>query len=984
MRRFLELIEQKENVVFTFGRFNPPTTGHEKLIQKVASVAGSNPFRIYPSYSQNQKKDPLPFTLKIAYMRKMYPRFAKNIIADKDARTAINIAVKLHDEGFKNVTMVVGSDRVREFSSLLNNYNGVEGKRHGFYKFDKINVVSAGERDPDAEGVEGMSASKMRKAASDSDFDSFSQGLPRNFKDGKKLYLDVRKHMGIREERDMGEMTDFESLRDMYLTGKIWNIDDMVEANGVQGKIIRKGTNYVAFNDNNGKVHKVWLHEINLNEIQKGLRRVKQDPDIKGDKGTEPAKYYKGVARKTKPKRDDHFERGAKMDDDNPAAYTPAPGDKDKSGKLKKTKPSKHTLKFKKMFGDDVNEIAPLVGLGLRAAPTIAKYVSKINPSSVGSGAAAVATAVDKVKQKLTTKKKTNETIEDELGERKLSKVQQDRLDDLESYLGHLQRVSMTPQRKLEIDATKRKIEKLKSEYDPIDESWSIDEMTGINVPELIKTTIHRLTHPKGYKDLITKYIERVKQTRGKPSNGAILSDLGRQMGFDRIKPLQMYVNKLVQKGNLPQELAADYDHDIEKKDNDMEEDFQLDEKIEGLVKKSKKSGVPYGILKQVYSRGMAAWRTGHRPGTTPQQWAFARVNSFLTGGGARKADADLWSKASAAKKAKKEEFELDEKFTKKDFQDNENSNSHTENGVKLVNMYGTPAEKKLMGQIAKNHNKQGSIEKKEQDLRDKLVKKYYPKLESVDLDEKYDLYHSTFSGAMQHAYDYAKKKMGITVDSKDIDSKVATGPKKPSEGKTNKYRLKGKGGNLQIQVYNKGGSKPFELNMYKEEFTEESVQTWYESIDTRMKYQLDHGDDWWWKMNEVHDKMLEKLGLDEGCSIDGDETPKVRMTMKEFALKNAWGEIDEGAEYDGRPVKLNNPTRGDRKKYKVYVKNDKGNVVKVEFGDPNMSIKRDDPARRKSFRARHNCDNPGPKYKARYWSCKFWSTKSVTDLMKG
>ena len=86
------------------------------------------------------------------------------------------------------------------------------------------------------------------------------------------------------------------------------------------------------------------------------------------------------------------------------------------------------------------------------------------------------------------------------------------------------------------------------------------------------------------------------------------------------------------------------------------------------------------------------------------------------------------------------------------------------------------------------------------------------------ELGEKYNLYHSTFSGAMQHAYDYAKKKMGITVDPKEIDSKVATGPKKPTEGKTNKYRLKGKGGNLQIQVYNKGGSKPFELNMYKEE----------------------------------------------------------------------------------------------------------------------------------------------------------------------
>ena len=99
--------------------------------------------------------------------------------------------------------------------------------------------------------------------------------------------------------------------------------------------------------------------------------------------------------------------------------------------------------------------------------------------------------------------------------------------------------------------------------------------------------------------------------------------------------------------------------------------------------------------------------------------------------------------------------------------------------------------------------------------------------------------------------------------------------------------------------------------------------------------------------------------------------------------IKNAWGEMTEKDDKSGK--ELNNPTRGDVKKYKVYVKNDKGNVVKVEFGDPNMEIKRDDPERRKSFRARHNCDNPGPKYKARYWSCKFWEKgKSVSDLMKG
>ena len=101
---------------------------------------------------------------------------------------------------------------------------------------------------------------------------------------------------------------------------------------------------------------------------------------------------------------------------------------------------------------------------------------------------------------------------------------------------------------------------------------------------------------------------------------------------------------------------------------------------------------------------------------------------------------------------------------------------------------------------------------------------------EGIELDEKYDLYHKDFSSAMQHAYDYAKKKMGITIDPKEIDSKVATGPKKPSEGKTNTYRLKGRGGNLQIQVYNKGGSKPFELNMYKED-----VETINKLINSRL-----------------------------------------------------------------------------------------------------------------------------------------------------
>ena len=269
-------MEAKDTIVFAFGRFNPPTTGHEKLIQKTAQVAGSNPYRIYPSFTTNPKKDPLPHALKVAYMRKMFSKYKRNIIADKDAKTAIMIAEKLFKEGFKNLIMVAGSDRVKEFSTLLNRYNDAPDKKgNQLFKFDSVEVISAGERDPDAEGVEGMSASKMRAAATNGDYDSFSMGIPATLSDAdkKKLYRDVRKYMGIREERDMGDMSDFEAVRDAYLTGKIWNVGSIVEANGLSGEVVRKGTNYLSFMTEDGKVHKAWLHEIN--EAKSPLQKLK-------------------------------------------------------------------------------------------------------------------------------------------------------------------------------------------------------------------------------------------------------------------------------------------------------------------------------------------------------------------------------------------------------------------------------------------------------------------------------------------------------------------------------------------------------------------------------------------------------------------------------------------------------------------------------------------------------------------------------------
>jgi hypothetical protein len=312
-------------------------------------------------------------------MKKMFPKHARNIVVDK-ARNVFEIAVSLHNKGHKAIVMVVGSDRVAEFDKLLNTYNGVEAK-HGFYGFDNIEVVSAGERDPDAEGVSGMSASKMRAAASADDFDQFKLGLPDGFKQGMSLFKDVRKYMGIRESfiTHQVQQTEEDVIRDLYVEGKIFTIGEEVTDtySGVTGKIIRRGTNYVTFVTEDGTSFKKWLYELELAEDcwpgfkQVGMKKKngkdvpncvpvgeKQDKDIDDKKGTQPAKYFAKdaegdeMAKSTKDKRDAHFKKQAKKDDDTKSAYKPAPGDASA-----KTKPSKYTNKMKKMFPDLYKEM---------------------------------------------------------------------------------------------------------------------------------------------------------------------------------------------------------------------------------------------------------------------------------------------------------------------------------------------------------------------------------------------------------------------------------------------------------------------------------------------------------------------------------------------------------------------------------------------------------------------------------------------------
>ena len=198
-------------LVFAFGRMNPMTIGHEIVMNKAKAVGGKD-YRIYVSKSQDRKKNPLDYKQKIKYLKKIFPAHASHI-ADTPARTAIDVAVDAYDDGYTDLIMIAGSDRVGEFQKLLDEYNGVSGKRHGFYKFDSIKVISAGERDPDATGASGMSASKMRGAAADNDFDLFKTGLPDNFKDTKDaiaLFKTLKKAMGIKEYKEYKEFIEVE------------------------------------------------------------------------------------------------------------------------------------------------------------------------------------------------------------------------------------------------------------------------------------------------------------------------------------------------------------------------------------------------------------------------------------------------------------------------------------------------------------------------------------------------------------------------------------------------------------------------------------------------------------------------------------------------------------------------------------------------------------------------------------------------------
>jgi hypothetical protein len=296
-----EVEKTKGTLTIAFGRFNPPTTGHEKLLDTVASSSDDGDYIIVPSRSQDKKKNPLDPDTKVSIMRQMYPNHSEKIMNDPANRTIFDVLKKAHMDGYAGVRIIGGGDRVKEFENLSGNYNGK------LYQFDTLEVRSAGDRDPDAEDdVSGMSASKQRKAAAEGDFAAFRKGVPAsmNDKQARELYNTLRAAMQIKEGWNLWEIApkfDWKNLRENYIREKIYKVGQVVENlnTGLVGRIIRRGANHLICVTEDKIMFKSWIKDVN-----ESVRNSKSPSGVPADQrlvGTDAFRKYTETMVPTNP-----------------------------------------------------------------------------------------------------------------------------------------------------------------------------------------------------------------------------------------------------------------------------------------------------------------------------------------------------------------------------------------------------------------------------------------------------------------------------------------------------------------------------------------------------------------------------------------------------------------------------------------------------------------------------------------------------------
>ena len=904
-----------DTVVFAFGRFNPMTIGHAKLMKKVeAEGSKAKDHFVYASHSVDNKKNPLEPKFKKKILARAFPR--NNIeISSKSMPTALHIASALSKKGYKNLVMVAGSDRVSEFQKLLDTYNGTKG-RHGEYKFDTIKVVSAGARDADAGDASGASGTKMREYAARNDYENFAKYSPEGLSDReiKSVFNAVRKKMPKLDNEQFEPI----AVREEYLLGKLFEVGDTVyDLNeGAEYEIVECGTNFVYCKGEDGNVYTKWLSDVGE------LNEVRQDSDIKDKEGTQPAKYYAGLKSKsTKSARDAHFKKGAKKSDDDPSAYEPAPGDADA-----KTKPSKHTKKFKQMFGevqeteDEQNgNVDRLSGIGFRQwqmCDEQAEIAFEVDIEGIGTMLVAGKNKQE-IKQRL--QKMFRDARKFSIGKRMMSpqikmwyrsqagdKSKVDEAYEIgKDYADHTKEVTPGQSvgektylrrhktlKNLKVPVTKKSGRIIKKGDKPFKDEFEIDERT---LTPAEKEKLKKLEKDVPKKDFIDRYGDEGESvyyaTLTKMAKGESLWDNIRKKRERIAQGSGEKMRKVGDKGaptSAQMQRAKDASEEFEDWDIDIfleedvtvTEDADLEKELEDVIDK-------YDELEDVED-----------------------IYPDIDGDGDH--DDEDWSNMSS-----------NDGMQRTVIDDN----------YKWVDEVLTPAQRfkrsqqmrRLKGKIQRAR----AISLKRPSSPDKLQKR-----------------------AQRHARNLIRKKFIKGKNYNDLSFAEKQAVEKKMQGKAGlinriAMRVKPKLKKLEqerLRNMNKQESRLIESNIYRvgSELYYETFNDWKKSID---RDDLDSFD------RELLESDIGSFAMYEGNHVPLD-CPMIE---------------------EEKQPELNKPKAGGPKKYYVYVKDpSSGNIKKVSWGDTTgLKIKLNDPEARKSFSARHNCPAKKDKTKPGYWACR-------------
>ena len=696
-----------KTVVIGWGRMNPITVGHEKLANKIKSVARANSATplLYITHSQDAKKNPLEYDDKIMLAKKA---FGSKLVQKSPSKTIIQVMKELQG-GYSKLILVVGSDRVNDFDTLLNKYNGKD------YTFDSIEVVSAGDRDPDADDVSGMSASKMRAAAAAGKFDQFKSGLPRKLKgDAKDIYDMVRGGMKIAEMMELDEAMSIQARRQRALTmrkyaGKIAAARRRMKKKKANLGKLKQRARKAAIKIIRKKVAgKKGINYANLNPAEKML--IDKKVEKKKAAIEKIAKRLLPQVKKTELTRlsnlnKESFELNAEFEELYEASCGTHTEEKPKkrrfhqmyskkTGKLlldRRFKVFRHLPKEEDKTEADMEMIKAQIRAveSFETDKSLISFIEQVTNDISDS----ISLAEDKRQSALQEKAiKSGFAYEilEQVYERGLDSYQESESMTAEQWA--FARVNSfisggkntieedadlyEARKKQNSSARDRLAKGLKKhgyDVDKIIKRAKDAKKEGLYHPNETSKQYKKDTPGQGINEAFEEMVEKtqVRQDPDIKDKEGTQPDVyykGLKKSTKDKRDAHFKKGAKMDDDNPSAYKPAPGDATAETKPSKHTKKFkqmygesiELDEDAtKGLKAKAEKSGMPLGILRKVYNRGMAAWRTGHRPGTTPQQWGMARVNSFVTksSGTWGKADADL------AKKVRGEEVNLDEAF---------------------------------------------------------------------------------------------------------------------------------------------------------------------------------------------------------------------------------------------------------------------------------------------------------------------------------